>query len=65
MDNDESPPEYATIASQYSKAQVVKRQDNASGDTDPVDLAAQVQKRKELSFKASHGLLLVFFSWLL
>ncbi|KAI9870380.1 MAG: mannose-ethanolamine phosphotransferase gpi13, partial [Pleopsidium flavum] len=64
MDEDDPPSEYGGIAAQFGKAKALKRRKDASEHQKNVDSPEKINKRKELQFKASHGLLLVFFTWL-
>lgn len=65
MDEDDPPSEYAGIAAQFGEAEPLKRREDASEHQEKVESPKKINKRKELQFKASHGLLLVFFTWLL
>lgn len=65
MDEDDPTSEYASIAAQYSEAKALKRRNDALQQQAKVDSVEEFNQRKELEFKASHGLLLVFFAWIL
>lgn len=65
MDEDDQPLDYAAIASQFSKAKALKERKDASGHAKEASSSEIIQKRKELQFKVSHGLLILFFTWLL
>lgn len=65
MDENDLPLDYASIASQFGKARALKEREDASGHVKEADSAESTSKRKELQFKVSHGLLILFFTWLL
>ncbi len=65
MDENGSPLDYASIASQFGEAKLLKEREDASEHEKEVDSAESTQKRKELQFKVSHVLLTLFFIWLL
>lgn len=65
MDEDDRPMDYAGIASQFGKAKALKEREDASGHAKEASSSESTQKREELQFKVSHGLLILFFTWLL
>ena len=65
MDQDDPPLDYASIASDFGKAKALKERDDASRRTQEADSAESPGKCKEVQFKVSHGLLILFFTWLL
>jgi len=64
MDKNDSPLDYASILSQFRKAKALKEWEDASGAVKEADSVESTQRRKELQFKVSRGLLF-FFTWLL
>ncbi|KAI9832553.1 MAG: hypothetical protein M1819_004343 [Sarea resinae] len=61
-----SPPssEYKEIAAQFAQAKALKQKDEAAGKS-LSDQRKKLNEHKALQFKASHGLLIGLFSWLL
>ena len=65
MDEDDPPSEHAHIAGQTHKAKALKQFEDAVSNGAGGDSAESTQKCNEVRFKVAHGLLLVFFFWLL
>lgn len=65
MDNDDAPIEYQGIAAAFAKAKDEKDKEEASGLRDRTEGARAANKRGEVHFKASHGLLIAFFTFIL
>ena len=63
MSNGEPNSEYAGIAAEFAKAKARREEEEARGLLDPS--AADENKRREIQFKAIHGLLIAFFIWIL
>ncbi|KAF2454481.1 hypothetical protein BDY21DRAFT_308968 [Lineolata rhizophorae] len=61
MDNGEPRTEYEGIAAAFAKAKAVKEKEEAQGLRENT----ADNKRAEVQFKASHGLLVAFFVWIL
>lgn len=65
MDNGDSLPSYEGLAAAFAKAKAEKERDEAQGlraTTGDSDVAS---KQGEVHFKASHGILVAFFTFLL
>lgn len=63
MSDGEPKSEYAGIAAEFAKAKAKREEEQARGLPDPS--AKYDNKRKEIRFKALHGLLIAFFVWIL
>jgi len=63
MSNGELNSEYSGIAAEFAKAKARREEEEARGLLDPS--AADEKKRREIQFKAIHGLLIAFFVWIL
>lgn len=63
MSNGELNPEYAGIAAEFAKAKARREEEEARGLLEPS--ATDEKKRREIQFKAIHGLLIGFFIWIL
>jgi len=63
MSNGEPTSEYAGIAAEFAKAKARREEEEARGLLDPS--ATDENKRREIRFKAIHGLLIAFFLWIL
>lgn len=63
--DDGAPSEFEGIAAAFAKAKQQREQEEAQGLRGTSDDAKAVNKTRELQFKASHGLLIAFFSWVL
>ncbi|KAH0543368.1 hypothetical protein FGG08_002324 [Glutinoglossum americanum] len=50
------------LTAQFAKAKALKEQEHTSGVS--LELAKQVQHKKELQFKTSHGILVAFLLWI-
>ena len=65
MDNGEPLPSYEGIAAAFAKAKADKEKDEAQGLRPTTKDAAAAQKQAEVHFKAAHGLIIAFFTWIL
>jgi len=65
MDNGEPLPSYEGIAAAFAKAKADKERDEAQGLRPTTKDAAAAQKQAEVHFKAAHGLIIAFFTWIL
>ena len=65
MDDGESLPSYEGLAAAFAKAKAEKEKEEAQGLRSRTADAKASNKQGELRFKASHGLLVAFFSWIL
>ncbi|OCK79560.1 hypothetical protein K432DRAFT_426432 [Lepidopterella palustris CBS 459.81] len=65
MDDGEPLPSYEGLAAAFAKAKAQKEKEEAKGLRSRTDDAKASNKQGELRFKASHGLLIAFFSWIL
>jgi phosphatidylinositol glycan class O len=63
MSDGEPKSEYAGIAAEFAKAKSKREEEQAKGLLDPS--AKDDKKRKEIRFKALHGLLIAFLVWIL
>lgn len=63
MSDGEPKSEYAGIAAEFARAKAKREEEQAQGLLDPS--AKDENKRKEIRFKALHGLLIAFLVWLL
>jgi phosphatidylinositol glycan class O len=63
MSNGEPNSEFAGIAAEFAKAKARREEEEARGLLDPS--ATDENKRREIQFKAIHGLLIAFFIWVL
>lgn len=64
MDDGESLPSYEGLAAAFAKAKAEKEKEEAQGLRSRTADAKASNKQGELRFKASHGLLIAFFSWI-
>jgi phosphatidylinositol glycan class O len=62
---DDPLPSYEGIAAAFAKAKAEKEKEEASGLKGRTDDAKAANKQGELRFKAAHGLLIAFFTWIL
>ncbi|KAF2811914.1 uncharacterized protein BDZ99DRAFT_282865 [Mytilinidion resinicola] len=58
-------PSYEGLAAAFAKAKAEKEKEEAAGLRDRTDDAKAANNQGEVRFKAAHGLLLAFFSWIL
>jgi phosphatidylinositol glycan class O len=65
MDNGEPLPSYEGIAAAFAKAKATKERDEAQGLKPMAVDAAAANKQAEVHFKASHGILIAFFTWIM
>ncbi|KAF1997247.1 hypothetical protein P154DRAFT_471438 [Amniculicola lignicola CBS 123094] len=65
MDDGEPLPSYEGIAAAFAKAKAKKEQEEASGLRARTGDAAAANKQGEVHFKASHNILVAFFTWIL
>ncbi|KAF2710873.1 hypothetical protein K504DRAFT_403843 [Pleomassaria siparia CBS 279.74] len=65
MDYGEPLPSYEGIAAAFAKAKADKERDEAQGLRPATRDAAVVQKQGEVHFKAAHGLVIAFLTWIL
>ncbi|OCL07193.1 hypothetical protein AOQ84DRAFT_342216 [Glonium stellatum] len=65
MDDGESLPTYEGLAAAFAKAKAEREKEEAQGLRSRTVDAKASNKQGELHFKASHGLLIAFFSWIL
>ncbi|KAF2878340.1 hypothetical protein BDV95DRAFT_673607 [Massariosphaeria phaeospora] len=65
MDSGESLPSYEGIAAAFAKAKAKKEKDEAQGLKSTTADAAKANKQAEVHFKASHSILVAFFTWIL
>jgi phosphatidylinositol glycan class O len=65
MDDDEPLPSYEGLAAAFAKAKADKERDEAQGLRATTGDAAAANKQGEVHFKASHGILIAFFTWIL
>jgi phosphatidylinositol glycan class O len=65
MDNGEPLPSYEGLAAAFAKAKAEKERQEAAGLRGTTQNADADNKQGEVRFKAAHGLLIAFFTWLL
>src|SRR4051812_14725852 len=65
MENGEPLPSYEGIAAAFAKAKADKERDEARGLRATTRDAEIAQKQGEVHFKAAHGIVIAFFTWLL
>jgi len=65
MDDGKSLPSYEGLAAAFAKAKAEKEKEEAQGLRSRTADAKASNKQGEFRFKASHGLLIAFFSWIL
>ncbi|PSN68450.1 hypothetical protein BS50DRAFT_552002 [Corynespora cassiicola Philippines] len=65
MDSDEPLPSYEGIAAAFAKAKAEKEKQEAQGLKPTTGDAAKANKQGEVHFKAAHGILVAFFTWIL
>jgi hypothetical protein len=65
MDNGEPLPSYEGLAAAFAKAKAEKEREEAQGLRGSTQNAEADNKQGEVRFKAAHGLLIAFFTWLL
>jgi phosphatidylinositol glycan class O len=65
MDNGEPLPSYEGGASAFAKAKADKERDEAQRPRSTTKDAAVAHKAAEVHFKAAHGLIIAFFTWIL
>ena len=65
MDNGEPLLSYEGLAAAFAKAKAEKEREEAQGLRGSTQNAEADNKQGEVRFKASHGLLMAFFGWLL
>ena len=65
MDNGEPLPSYEGLAAAFAKAKAEKEREEAQGLKGWSEDTAAANKQGELRFKASHGLIVAFFCWIL
>jgi hypothetical protein len=65
MDNGDPLPSYEGLAAAFAKAKAEKEREEAQGLRLRTEDAKVANKRGEIQFKASHGLLLAFFTLIL
>jgi len=63
MSDGEPQSEYAGIAAEFAKAKAKRQEEEAKGFLDRS--SRDENKRREIQFKAIHGLLIAFFVWIL
>ncbi|KAF2471372.1 uncharacterized protein BDR25DRAFT_333993 [Lindgomyces ingoldianus] len=65
MDNGEPLPSYEGLAAAFAKAKAEKEREEAQGLKGRTGDAAAANKQGEVHFKAAHGLVVAFFTWIL
>jgi phosphatidylinositol glycan class O len=65
MDNGEPLPSFEGIAAEFAKAKAEKEKQEAQGLRPDVVDAKKANKQGEVHFKAAHGILVAFFTWIL
>ncbi|KAF2205418.1 hypothetical protein GQ43DRAFT_407499 [Delitschia confertaspora ATCC 74209] len=65
MDNGEPLPSYEGLAAAFAKAKAEKEREEAQGLRGSTQNAEKDNKQGEVRFKAAHGLLVAFFTWIL
>jgi len=65
MDNGEPLPSYEGIAAEFAKAKAEKEKQESQGLKPTTVDAAKANKQGEVHFKAAHGILVAFFTWIL
>lgn len=65
MDNGEPLPSYEGLAAAFAKAKAEKEKQEAQGLKTTATDAAAANKQGEVHFKAAHGIIVAFFSWIL
>ena len=65
MDNGEPLPSYEGIAAAFAKAKAEKEKQESQGLKPTTRDAAKANKQGEVHFKAAHGILVAFFTWIL
>jgi len=63
--DDGAPNEFEGIAAAFAKAKQQREKEEAQGLRGTSEDAKAVNKAREVQFKASHGLLIAFFNWIL
>ncbi|KAF2640899.1 hypothetical protein P280DRAFT_427268 [Massarina eburnea CBS 473.64] len=65
MDNGEPLPSFEGIAAAFAKAKAEKEKQEAQGLKPTTGDAAKANKAGEVHFKAAHGIIIAFFTWIL
>lgn len=65
MDNGEPLPSFEGLAAAFAKAKAEKEKQEAQGLKPTTGDAIKANKLGEVHFKASHGILVAFFTWIL
>ncbi|KAF2016563.1 hypothetical protein BU24DRAFT_422925 [Aaosphaeria arxii CBS 175.79] len=65
MDGEEPLPSYEGLAAAFAKAKAQKEKEESQGLKPTVGNAAAANKQGEVHFKAAHGIIVAFFSWIL
>lgn len=65
MENGEPLPSYEGLAATFAKAKADKEREEAQGLRPTTRDAAVAQKQGEVHFKAAHGIVIAFFTWIL
>jgi len=65
MANGDPQPSFEGIAAAFAKAKAEKEKQEAQGLRPTTIDAVKANKQGEVHFKAAHGLLIAFFSWIL
>jgi phosphatidylinositol glycan class O len=65
MDNGEPLPSFEGLAAAFAKAKADKEKQESQGLKPTTGDAAKANKQGEVHFKAAHGILVAFFTWIL
>ena len=64
-DNGDPLPSYEGIAAAFAKAKAEKERQESQGLKPTTADAAKASKAGEVHFKAAHGIIVAFFTWIL
>jgi phosphatidylinositol glycan class O len=65
MDNGEPLPSFDAIAAAFAKAKAEKEKQEPQGLKPRTGDAEKANKAGEVHFKAAHGIIIAFFTWIL